>query len=133
MDLGNKNFCVRCHSMYEDMVMAGGTPKRVVAEMKETPRKVEALQEDTRSLAKRGRSRRRREIVDGTGFLLLEQSLAVWPSFPGEMCGGDGVMVEDLYSVFTFQLLRNFLLGVSKTLKAFLTPCLSWDGIYSHM
>lgn len=62
-------------------------------------------------------SRWRRELLEDLGSLLSTQSLAGWPPFLKELCGGDGVVVQELYSIFTFGPLHNFQLRVSRLSK----------------
>lgn len=67
---------------------------RVVAETVEMRRRVQTLQEQAGNRTRKNFSRKRRKVLDNTGSLLSDQSLAVWPSFLEEMCGGDGVVME---------------------------------------
>lgn len=46
----------------------------------------------------------RQDIVDETGSLLSEQAPPEWPLSLEETCRDDGVLLGQLYSVFTFEL-----------------------------
>lgn len=69
--------------------------------------------------------------MEKIGSLLSEQLRAEWRWSLEEICGRDGVMVEDVRSMFTFGPLHNFPLEMSRLLKFRLTQCLSSDGNYS--
>lgn len=84
-----------------------GSSSQVVAETMESREGVEKMEEKNGSLARRGSSRRWREIFNEIGFLLSEQALAERPSFQEGMRGGVGVAKEDLSSTFTFESVRN--------------------------
>lgn len=68
-------------------------------------RKIRELQKEEESLAVRGRTRERREILNDIGSLLSEQALPEWPSFLKEMCENGAVVLEKLYSTLIFEAL----------------------------
>lgn len=103
----------------------------MVAEARETRRRVRNLQEESRIVLRRGCTRAGWEVVSEIGSLLSEQSLVWWPSFPEEMSGGDGVMM-DLYSMFTLQSLHHLSPEMSRLFKTCLTRHLSLGEIYSR-
>lgn len=90
------------------------------------------MQEEAGKLAERGLRKRRRRLLDEIESLLSEQSLAEWLSLLGEMCGGNGVVVENLYSIFMLEPLHYLHLGVSRLLKTCLPQYSCLKEIYSH-
>lgn len=48
------------------------------------------------------------------------------------MCGNDGLLGKDLYSILLFEPLQNLYLGVWGLSKLFLVQSLSFDEIYSY-
>lgn len=62
--------------------------------------------------------------MDEIDLLLSAQSLAEYTSFLKRMFGCEGVVMEDLYSIFTLQALRNPHLRVRKHTKTCLVLCL---------
>lgn len=129
---GRYHPCVRCHITYEDMVRGRGSPSRVLSGTIETRRRVKELKEAAERMSGREERGRRREALNEIGCLLSAKSLAEWPSSLEELCGSGGLVVEDLYSMFTFEPLHNLHLGVSRLLKTCLVQYLSSDEIYSH-
>lgn len=111
--------------------MSIGRSRRVVAETMETRRMAKELQEKAGSLARGGRSRGLREQLDEIVILLSELSLAEWLSFLEEMRGGNGVVVEELCSIFTFEAFRNTHLVMSWLLKTCLVQYFSSKKICS--
>lgn len=75
------------------------------------------LQENAGSLGKEVRSRKQQEIVNAIGFWLPKQSFAEWRSFLDEICGDDGMVVEGLHLLFTFDLFHNLHFGEVKTFE----------------
>lgn len=49
------------------------------------------------------------------------------PIVSGKMCGSDGVLMENLYFIFTFEPLHNTYLEVFRPFKSYLIQCLSSD------
>lgn len=72
---------VRCHSTCEDMTTGRGSSTCVAVETMAKNRRVKELEEKVGSLAKKGRSKRRRNVQNEIGFLVCKQSLAERPSF----------------------------------------------------
>lgn len=104
----------------------------MVAEKTETERRVRERTEEAESLAERSRSRKWRKELADIGFLLSKQLLAERPSLLQEMCRKDGVVVEDLYSIFAFGLFCSLQLRVPRVRKTRLTQFLFSDEICSH-
>lgn len=98
-----QHFCVRCHTRYKNMVMGKGSASHVVAETMETRTRVKELQGKAGSLAGRDSSKRRRRTLNKIDSMPSEQSLPDWPSFLEKMCERDGVVLEALYLMFTFE------------------------------
>lgn len=71
------------------------------------------------------------ELLDEIGSSLSKQSLSEWPSCPEKTCEGDEVLMNNLYSIFTFVPLQNLYLGVSRLSKTFLIQYLSSDEIHT--
>lgn len=86
---------------------------RVVAQTMKTRRKLKKLQEKTGERA----GKRRPEVLDLMDSFLSYRPLAKWPSFSEETCVGDEVVVENLYSIFTYEPLHNFHLWMSGPFK----------------
>lgn len=61
-----------------------------------------------------------------------EQSLAEQPSFLGDKSEGDGVVVEDLHSMFTVERLQSRHLRLSRLWKSCLVQHLSSHETYRH-
>lgn len=66
------------------------------------------------------------------GFSLFEQSMAEWPSFPERISGGDGVLVEKLYSILTSEPPHDLHFRVPSLLEGCLIRYPSFDEIYCH-
>lgn len=111
---------VRWHSSYENMVMGRKILSPVVVDTMEARRTVKELQREAGSPAERSSSRKRREVLDDIGLLLSKQSVAECSSFLKDVCERNEVVIENLYSVFTFKSLHNLRLGVSRLLQTFL-------------
>lgn len=79
------------------------------------------------------RSSRKQKIQIKVAALMSGQFLAAWRSSLEDMCGGDGVVVKNLYSMFMFESLHNLHLGVSKLLKLFLAQYLSSHETCGHL
>lgn len=58
--------------------------------------------------------RRRSKVLDEIDYLLSKQSVAKWPSLLEDLCGVHGEVVEDLYSIFTFQSDHNLRFEISR-------------------
>lgn len=69
--------------------------------------------------------------LDEITRLRLQHSLAEWTSFLGDWGGDDGLVMKDLYSVLSFDPLRNLHVEVSKLLKSRLMEYSSSDDLYS--
>lgn len=95
LDTQRKHLCVRSHRTEKNVLMAKKSSGHVEAETMETRKRVKESKEKTRNLARRGPSREQREVLNGTGSLLSEQSLAKWPSFSENLCRANAVVVED--------------------------------------
>lgn len=85
--------------------------------MVETQKKVKQLKEGGGNLEGNGRSRTRREVVNETATLLLEQTLAECLSLLKAKCKIDGVVGKTLHSISTFEPLRNLHSEVRKLLE----------------
>lgn len=68
------------------------------------------FQAKVETLAEKGRSRRRREMMDDIGSSLSELSLEKRPSLLKEIRGRDEVVVKELYYTFTFEPLQSLRL-----------------------
>lgn len=116
--------------MYKVVVMGRESSIYVVTETMETRKRLKDLQKKAGNLVKRRFSRRRWTLLDKMDFLLFERSLAEWPSCLEDMCGGNGKMLEDLYSLFSLELPHNCHLRVSRLLKTYLIHYLSLDKFF---
>lgn len=102
---------LRRYSTYELMLGSRRRSSHVRKETTETRRRVIKLQKWSRFLAATGLSTRQREILDGKDYLLCEQLLAE------KMCGEICTVVEDLYSMFTFEPFSLAFHGNVKTFE----------------
>lgn len=73
-------------------------------ETPDTRRKVEEKHANAANLGGMGRSTDMQEVQREIAALLSEQPLAEPPSLSEDMCGGDRVVANDLYSIITFEL-----------------------------
>lgn len=64
--------------------------------------------------------------------LLPEQSLGVWRLFFRNICGEFGLVMGNLYSMFTFEPMHNLHLGVLKRLKNCLNQYFLCKVAYTH-
>lgn len=99
------------------MVMCTGSSNRVMTETIEKRMKVKKVKGKAGIPADKSRSTRSPEILDEMNSLLSEQSLPECPSFLEKTSKIDGVVAEDLYSVFASELLFNFYFEMPKLLK----------------
>lgn len=88
-----------------------------MTETAETQKIVRKLQKENVSSVRKSHSGRLLEVLDETGFLLSEHSLAERPSFSKGTSRAGGVVVESLYSVFTLKPLPKLYLEGSRLSK----------------
>lgn len=129
---GRRDFCVRFPSTQDNMLTGEENSDGVIPETIHTLRTVSKLQEEATSLAEKGFSRRWRAVLEKIGSLSLRQSLAETPLSLGKMCGSVGVVVENLLSIFRLESVENLYSRASKSLKTFLTRCVSLEEIHSY-
>lgn len=96
---GTQHPCVTSHSRYEDTMMSSRSSSGVVAEALEMQREVKELQGAAGSLPRSGHSRKQREMWDEIDPSIYVEALVEWLSLLEKMCGGDGVVVKDLYLI----------------------------------
>lgn len=65
-------------------------------------------------VGKRGQRQRRGQELGEKVKLLLQYSLAKWASFLEELSSENSLEMEDFYSTFTFEALKNFHSEVSR-------------------
>lgn len=104
--------CVKWHGTYTNMAVDKESLIPVLAETMRKRKKIKKLQEEAESLAGMHRSERRQKWLNEIGSLLSEQSRTKWPSFMEAMCGEEGVVGKESYSMITTEPLQNLRLEV---------------------
>lgn len=83
-------------------------------------------------VSKRGQGQWRGQELDKIMRLAQRHSSAEWPSLSEELSGKKGLLIKDLYSVFTFESLHSLHIGASKILKIRFTQHFSNRDVYSR-
>lgn len=115
--VGRRQPCITCHSTSEGGVRCKKSSGCKVAETIDTIKRVVEEQTGTAGLGERGRSTKTREVQSEIGALRFQQSLLERSFFLQDLCGSDGLVVEDFYSITTFQPLHSIHLEVSGLLE----------------
>lgn len=113
---GIRQSCSTCHSTEEDRVKDRRCLSRVQVETADT-RKKEEEQPEVASLSESARGTEKREIHGKIAVFQCEQSLSDRPYFFENVCGGNGVVAEDLHLVVTFEALYNLCFEMPRHLK----------------
>lgn len=83
-------------------------------------------------MTERCEKKTRRRALKGISDFLSKQFLAELPFFLKDVYGKTGLLMEDFYSIFTFETPHNLQLAVSKLLKNCLIQCSSSVNVDSH-
>lgn len=125
--------CITCHSSYQNNMKGRESSSIFAAETIDTRKKLVERQADAASLSRGAYSTREQELQSGIADFLSQQSVAEWPPFLEEMCRGDGVVVEGLYSTCMFEPLHSLRLLVPRLSKLCLVQCSSFHKMFTPL
>lgn len=95
-------------------------PSRLVVAMTEMQKIVQSLGETAGMVRESGQNQRQGQKLRERMGVLSQHSLADFLSFLEEVSGREGLLMENLYSIFTGEPLRNLHSEWSRPLKSFL-------------